>query len=127
MEGLDPGLYRYMALEHKLGSHPPGWRIQRRNDRGLRRAAAGPDQRGDFIWAAVPYRTVWRYTERSYRYMYLDAGQVCQNLHLAAESINCGVCAIGTLTMTQWMPCRADPAGDVRDLHGLSRKEKPAQ
>ena len=48
-----------------------------------------------FIWAAVPYRTVWRYSERSYRYLYLDAGHVCQNLHLAAESINCGICAIG--------------------------------
>ena len=48
-----------------------------------------------FIWAAVPYRTIWRYAERSYRYLYLDAGHVCQNLHLAAESINCGICAIG--------------------------------
>jgi SagB-type dehydrogenase family enzyme len=48
-----------------------------------------------FIWAAVPYRTVWRYSERSYRYLYLDAGHVCQNLYLAAESIHCGVCAIG--------------------------------
>jgi len=25
----------------------------------------------------------------------LDAGHVCQNLYLSAESIDCGVCAIG--------------------------------
>jgi SagB-type dehydrogenase family enzyme len=36
----------------------------------------------------------WRYGERGYRYMHLDAGHVCQNLYLSAESIDCGVCAI---------------------------------
>ncbi len=32
--------------------------------------------------------------ERGYRYLHLDAGHICQNLHLAAESLGCGVCAI---------------------------------
>ena len=27
--------------------------------------------------------------------MHLDAGHVCQNLYLAAQSIDCGVCASG--------------------------------
>jgi len=36
----------------------------------------------------------WRYCQRGYRYLYLDAGHVCQNLYLLAESIRCGVCAI---------------------------------
>ena len=36
----------------------------------------------------------WRYVERGYRYLHLDAGHVCQNLSLVAETINCGVCAI---------------------------------
>jgi SagB-type dehydrogenase family enzyme len=40
----------------------------------------------------------WRYGERGYRYLYLDAGHVCQNLYLAAESINCGVCAIAAFS-----------------------------
>ena len=47
-----------------------------------------------FIWVAVPYRMNWRYGERGYRYLYLDAGHVCQNLYLSAESINCSTCAI---------------------------------
>ncbi len=95
VEGLDPGLYRYMALEHKLAPI----RLDGEFNAELTEACGGQRQvltsAVTFIWAAVPYRTVWRYTERSYRYMYLDAGHVCQNLHLAAESINCGVCAIG--------------------------------
>jgi SagB-type dehydrogenase family enzyme len=37
----------------------------------------------------------WRYGERGYRYLHLDAGHVCQNLYLAAEAAGCGVCAIG--------------------------------
>jgi len=39
-------------------------------------------------------RMYWRYTERGYRYILLDAGHVCQNLYLAAEGLGCGVCAI---------------------------------
>ena len=32
---------------------------------------------------------------RSYRYLHLDAGHVCQNLYIAAGSIGAGTCAIG--------------------------------
>ena len=47
-----------------------------------------------FFWTAEIYRMEFRYAERSYRYIHLDAGHVCQNLYLAAESKGCGVCAI---------------------------------
>jgi SagB-type dehydrogenase family enzyme len=95
VEGLEPGLYRYVASQNKLAQINPSPEF---NDRltdaclGQRHVATSAVT---FIWAAVPYRTIWRYSERSYRYLYLDAGHVCQNLHLAAESINCGICAIG--------------------------------
>jgi SagB-type dehydrogenase family enzyme len=39
-------------------------------------------------------RMYYRYGERGYRYLHLDVGHVCQNLYLAAEAIDCGVCAI---------------------------------
>jgi SagB-type dehydrogenase family enzyme len=48
-----------------------------------------------FIWVAVRYRTTHRYGDRSFRYILLDAGHVCQNLYLAVEAVNCGTCAIG--------------------------------
>jgi SagB-type dehydrogenase family enzyme len=95
VEGLEPGLYRYVATQHQLVVLDISDTF---NDQ-LTEACMGQRQVATsavtFIWAAVPYRTVWRYSERSYRYLYLDAGHVCQNLHLAAESINCGICAIG--------------------------------
>ena len=47
-----------------------------------------------FFWVAVPARTTWRYGNRGYRYIHLDAGHICQNLYLAAEAIGCGCCAV---------------------------------
>jgi SagB-type dehydrogenase family enzyme len=95
VEGLEAGLYRYVATQHKLVA----LRLDEQFNEQLTEACMGQRQIAtsavNFIWAAVPYRTIWRYSERSYRYLYLDAGHVCQNLHLAAESINCGICAIG--------------------------------
>lgn len=92
--GIKPGIYRYLALEHKL--------LQISLEDGLPEKLASycMDQEFvsksavTFIWGAAAYRMKWRYGERGYRYLYLDAGHVCQNLYLAAEDIESGVCAI---------------------------------
>jgi SagB-type dehydrogenase family enzyme len=95
VKGLEPGLYRFVSSTHQLIALQRDATFNERLTEvclGQRQVATSAVT---FIWAAVPYRTAWRYSERSYRYLYLDAGHICQNLHLAAESINCGVCAIG--------------------------------
>ncbi len=48
-----------------------------------------------FIWTAIPGRSKWKYRERAYRYIYLDAGHIGQNLYLAATALNLGCCTIG--------------------------------
>ena len=94
VEGIEKGLYRFLAIEHRLAplEFEPGV------DERITAACLGQDMvrtsAVTFIWAAVPYRMTWRYGERGYRYLYLDAGHACQNLYLAAEAIECGVCAI---------------------------------
>ena len=94
VEGLEPGLYRYLALTHRLQQ------IDTDPTLAHRLTAACFDQQFllrcgvVFLWTAVPYRMTWRYGERGYRDLHLDAGHVCQNLYLAAESVDCGVCAI---------------------------------
>jgi SagB-type dehydrogenase family enzyme len=50
-----------------------------------------------FIWSAVADRSKWKYDQRAYRYIYLDAGHIAQNLYLAGEALGLGVCAIGAL------------------------------
>lgn len=94
VEGMEPGLYRYLALSHRLQQLDTDPTIAHRI------TAACFDQqfilRSNvvFLWTAVPYRMTWRYGERGYRDLHLDAGHVCQNLYLAAGAVGCGTCAI---------------------------------
>jgi SagB-type dehydrogenase family enzyme len=94
VEGLAPGVYRYLAIEHKLVEYDLSAGIADK----LAKSAYGQDMVKDgaatFIWVAVTYRIAWRYQVRSYRYLHLDVGHVCQNLYLACENINAGCCAI---------------------------------
>jgi SagB-type dehydrogenase family enzyme len=47
------------------------------------------------VITAVFQRTRWRYKDRAYRYVLLDAGHLGENLYLAATSLNLGSCGIG--------------------------------
>lgn len=94
VEGLSPGIYRYLALDHTLqrvNSHPE---IALAVTEGCMEQQMVLRSAVTFLWTAVPYRTSWRYGPRGYRDIYIDAGHVCQNLYLAAGSVDCGVCAI---------------------------------
>ena len=94
VKGLQAGLYRYIALEHAVAPI--------RTDSGigplLQDACLGQDMMiraaMGFFWVADVYRSAWRYSERAWRYVFLDAGHVCQNLYLGAAPLECGVCAI---------------------------------
>lgn len=94
VDGLAPGLYRFAASRHALVAQDLSMEINER----ITQACGGQNQirtsAVTFLWMAVVERMTWRYPERAYRYMHLDAGHVCQNLYLAAESIGCGACAI---------------------------------
>jgi SagB-type dehydrogenase family enzyme len=48
-----------------------------------------------FIWTAIAERSKWKYRQRAYRYIYLDAGHIGENLYLAGQALGLGVCAIG--------------------------------
>jgi len=92
--GLKPGLYRYMALSHQLALIREQRNISEElvphclNQKWIAEAAV------TFIWVAVPYRTTWRYSERGWRYLFAEAGHVCQSLYMACSTINAGCCAV---------------------------------
>jgi len=94
VEGLKIGLYRYLPLEHKLVFLREDSEIAGK----IKEAAFGQKFVGEaavvFIWAAVPYRTEWRYSILSHKVIAIDVGHVCQNLYLACESIGLGTCAV---------------------------------
>jgi SagB-type dehydrogenase family enzyme len=94
VEGLEPGLYRFLALTHRLQQVDTDPAVAHRitqacfDQQFILRCGVV------FLWTAVPYRMTWRYGERGYRDLHLDAGHACQNLYLASEAVGCGTCAI---------------------------------
>jgi SagB-type dehydrogenase family enzyme len=94
VQGIAAGLYRFAASQHcllALETHPS---ILQEVTTACFEQRQVFDSAVTFIWAAVAERMTWRYVERGYRYLHLDAGHICQNLYLAAEAVDCGVCAI---------------------------------
>lgn len=63
-----------------------------------------------FIWSAVFDRSKWKYKQRAYRYIYLDAGHIAQNLALAAVALGLGSCQIAAIY--------DDEANDLPGLDG---------
>ncbi len=92
--GLEPGLYRFLAIEHKLLPFVASPDVTREATLACFAQDFVAASAATFIWTAVTYRMTWRYGQRGYRFLHLDAGHVCQNLYLAAQSIACGACAI---------------------------------
>ncbi|MHC4521384.1 MAG: SagB/ThcOx family dehydrogenase [Planctomycetota bacterium] len=93
---LEPGLYHYAVRAHELEQLKTG---------DLRRAiamaalgqgicSAAPVV---FVWTAIVARSKWKYRQRAYRYIYLDAGHIAENLALSAVSLGLGTCQIAAL------------------------------
>ena len=97
IDGLRRGLYKYASLDHKLVEVDTTDRVVERFTEAIcgQPTTILTENAVTFIWVAVAYRSVWRYSERAYRFMHLDAGHVCQNLYLAVLGEGAGCCAIG--------------------------------
>ena len=95
-EGLKPGLYRFISSKHAIIEINLDKNIAQKINEACGSQDLFEPAAAVFIWAAIAERTTWRYNERGYRYIFLDAGHVCQNLYLAAESIDCGACAVAS-------------------------------
>ncbi len=95
VNGIQPGIYRYLAIEHKLcmisltNLNLPEKMIECCHDQKFAGRAAVV-----FIWAVIPYRIEWRYSIAAHKGIAIEAGHICQNLYLACEAIGAGTCAI---------------------------------
>jgi SagB-type dehydrogenase family enzyme len=96
IQAIPSGIYHYSIKGHYLELLKPGnyaMDVARAAlDQEMCRAAAVI-----FIWTAVFQRSQWKYGQRAYRYVYLDAGHVAENLALAATSLDLGSCPIAAL------------------------------
>jgi SagB-type dehydrogenase family enzyme len=92
--GLEPGLYRYLPLDHALLREGTISELADALVLGTHGQHFAGEAAAVFLWTALPARTEWRYAEASYKVIALDAGHVCQNLYLACAAIGAGTCAI---------------------------------
>lgn len=101
VKGVEPGIYRYSALDHNLAFRFKVTGMQAK----LTEAAVGQSFVGQapavFFWACKPYMGEWRYKGESHKAMLLDAGHVCQNFYLAAESLDLGTVAIAAYSQNK--------------------------
>jgi len=94
VDGFKPGVYHYQVPYHTLV-------LLKEGDFGLElaRAALGQkmlrDASFNLVWSAMIERSKWKYEQRAYRYIYLDAGHIAQNTALAAVSCGLGSCQVG--------------------------------
>lgn len=93
--GIKPGLYYYHPVKHCLVLINDDPATAEAIYEACMRQEMVKTAPATLILSAVPYRTSWRYGQRGYRYLYLDAGHVGQNIHLAAEAIGGCACMIG--------------------------------
>ena len=94
VEQIPPGLYHYSVKETQLillkeGHFGPEISQAGLGQEMLEEAACV------FVWTAIVARSKWKYRERAYRYIYMDAGHIGQNLYLAATAMNLGCCTVG--------------------------------
>ena len=114
VEGLEKGVYHYAVDGHEL-------EMVREGDVRLKiaRAALNQDMCAEanvvFIWTAIFNRSKWKYKQRAYRYVYLDAGHICQNLALGAVALGLGTCSIAAFY-----------DDEVNELLGVDGKEESA-
>jgi SagB-type dehydrogenase family enzyme len=105
VESLEPGLYHYRptgmdVLERPIveGSHALEQLAVGDLSADIKRAAFDQPMCAKagavFIWSAVFPRSVWKYRDRAYRYVYLDAGHIAAHLSLAAVSLGLASCQI---------------------------------
>jgi SagB-type dehydrogenase family enzyme len=96
VESIPSGVYHYSIRSHELEQIKKGdFRKE------ITHAALDQDMANTacvvFVWTAVFERSKWKYKQRAYRYVYLDAGHIAQNLALAATALNLGSCQIAAL------------------------------
>jgi SagB-type dehydrogenase family enzyme len=114
VQGLAPGIYHYHIPDHAL-------ELVRKGALGPEVARSALDQGMCakapvvLIWTAIFERSRWKYDQRAYRYVYLDAGHVAQNLALAAVALDLGSCQIA-----------ATYDDEVNELLGVDGEEESA-
>jgi SagB-type dehydrogenase family enzyme len=93
VENIDEGFFHFQPADFsldKLNGGPFGNKVAEAALGQSFLAKAGVI----FIWSAILRRNFSKYGHRGMRYVFMDAGHICQNLLLAAEALGLGACPV---------------------------------
>lgn len=95
VEGLEPGVYHYLPIEHQLELLAPEVEMGDLMNGTLCGQAWAAKANVTFYWSLDCYRVEWRYGISAHRGTMLDLGHVGENLYLACTALGLGTCGIG--------------------------------
>jgi SagB-type dehydrogenase family enzyme len=94
VSGLADGIYHYDARSHELEARRDGNVLDTLADMTIDQVMLR-DANVVVLTSCVAERTMWKYGQRGYRYVWIEAGHLGQNIYLAAAGMNLGAVAIG--------------------------------
>ncbi|TFF63568.1 MAG: SagB/ThcOx family dehydrogenase, partial [Promethearchaeota archaeon] len=96
VETYNQGVYHYNIKDHSLELLKSG-DFRREITKACLDQKIANNAAVNFTWTAMLPRSKWKYLQRAYRYIYLDAGHIGQNFYLVAEALGLGACTIGAI------------------------------
>lgn len=101
VDGLEPGIYRYLPLQHALVCEQLGDNFHSQLSEATLNQNFVSQAPLTIVWSVIPYRMEWRYAQAAHRVIGMDVGHVCQILYLACAAIGAGTCAIAAYDQTK--------------------------
>jgi SagB-type dehydrogenase family enzyme len=97
VQDLPKGIYHYSVLEHNLEMVKSGDFRRQISNAGLDQRMLG-DAGATFVLSAIFDRVCYKYGERGYRYVYIEAGHISQSIYLQAVSLGLGSVCVGAFS-----------------------------
>ena len=101
IDGLAPGKYHYLPMEHAIEFLGDVDDIGGAVDSTLCGQKWAATANVIFYWTMVAYRAEWRYGIFAHRIAMIDVGHVGQNLYLGCTALGIGTCGVGAFEDTE--------------------------
>lgn len=95
IDGLQPGLYHFQVSDSSLELVQSGDFADKMHVAANEQDAVGRSP-VTLIMAARFDRSTQKYADRGYRYTYIEAGAICENIYLEATALGLGTVAVGS-------------------------------